>query len=61
MLNISKARELIEDIEEYQLILNNQAYDKHKSVMENLLIEAIKELYDLVNDSLYCWCLFWKI
>jgi hypothetical protein len=52
MLNISKARELIEDIEEYQLILNNQAYDKHKSVMENLLIEAIKELYDLANDSL---------
>jgi hypothetical protein len=52
MLNISKARELIEDIEEYQLILNNQAYDKHKSAMKDLLIEAIKELYDLANDSL---------
>lgn len=52
MLNISKARELIEDIEEYQLILNNQAYDKHKSAMKDLLIEAIKELYDLTNDSL---------
>ena len=52
MLNINKARELIEDIEEYQLILNNQAYDKYKSEMEHLLIEAIKELYDLTNDSL---------
>jgi phosphotransferase system IIB component len=52
MLNISKARELIENIEEYQLILNNQAYDKYKSEMKDLLIETIKELYDLANDSL---------
>lgn len=52
MLNISKARELIEDIEECQLILNNQTYDKYKFEIKELLIEAIKELYDLANDSL---------
>lgn len=53
MMDTGKARELINNIEEYQLLLNNPLYDKYESELQFQLVEAIRELCNLANSSLY--------
>mgnify|MGYP003301486391 CR=1 FL=1 len=53
MLDTGKARELIDNIEECQLLLDNPIYDKYKSELQFQLVEIIRELCNLANGSLY--------
>ena len=53
LLNTAKAYELLDNISEYQMLLNNSTYDKYETELFFCLIESIRELERLTNSALY--------